>query len=488
MSLLRMLQAMEGAKTAQLCPQSLTGRAIILGKSGKDILLSALRNEPTERPGWVPFVGCHGGALIGAAADDYLRSPDLIVQGLLKANELYQPDGLPITFDLQAEAEILGCELRWASDGPPSVASHPLANGMAIDDLPAFSADAGRFPVTLEALRQVKAQIGDTVALFGLICGPFTLALHLLGNNIFLDMFDDEEGVRGLVEYSAQVGMQAADAYIDNGADVVAVVDPMVSQISPGHFKQFVSGPASSLFDHIRGRDTVATLFCCGDATRNLEVMADTTCDGVFVDENVDLSLLREIAQARGKSYGGNLQLTVVLLLGSEADARRAAANCIDIGDSRGYILAPGCDLPYDTPPENVAAAGRMALDEYARQVARETLVEANAESFDDIALPDYESGATVIVDVITLDSSTCAPCQYMMDAARRAAKEIGSGVVVNEHKITRREGLGVFCRLNAGHVPTICIDGKPTFISIIPDGPQLVNAIRERLEEKRTG
>lgn len=457
-----------------------------MADNGKDVLMRAIMNEETERPAWVPFVGCHGGALIGAPADEYLRSADLIAQGLLKADELYTPDGLPITFDLQMEAEILGCDLRWSSDGPPSVASHPLAAGAGLDDLPPFSADGGRFPIAMEALRRVKGEIGDRVGLFGLICGPFTLALHLLGNNIFLEMFDDPEGVGELIAFCAEIGKQSADAYLDSGADIIAVVDPMVSQISPEHFAQFVTPAANDLFDHIKRQGAPVSFFCCGDATRNIEVMAKTNCDSIFVDENVDLAFLRDIAGKHGKSFGGNLQLTVVLLLGTAQQAKTAAVECIDIGDGRGYILAPGCDLPYDTPPENVAAAGLMAINEYERQVARQTVIEAEEECFDDIEVPDYDAMEHVVIDVITLDSATCAPCQYMMDAALRAADEIGEGVVVNEHKITRREGLGMFCRLDAGHVPTICIDGEPTFKSIIPDGPQLVRAIRERMEEKR--
>ena len=456
-----------------------------MGDDGKDILLRAIMNEKTERPAWVPFVGCHGGALIDTPADEYLRSAELMTEGLLKADEIYRPDGLPSSFDLQMEAEILGCELRWSSDGPPSVAGHPLAEGLEIADLPAFSAEAGRFPIAMEALRRVKAEIGDRVALYGLICGPFTLALHLLGNNIFLEMFDNAEGIEKLVGFCAEIGMQAADAYLDNGADVIAVVDPMISQISPEHFEQFVTPAANTLFDHIRERGAPGSFFCCGDATRNIEVMAKTRCDNICVDENVDLAYLRDVAREHGKSFGGNLQLTVVLLLGTEQQAKTAAIECIDIGGTEGYILAPGCDLPYDTPPENVAAAGLMALDEYEREIARQVVVEADEECFDDIEVPDYDALDHVVVDVITLDSATCAPCQYMMDAAERAAAEIGEGVVVHEHKITRREGLGMFCRLDAGHVPTICIDGEPTFKSIIPDGPQLVRAITERLEAK---
>ncbi|MGC9318500.1 MAG: uroporphyrinogen decarboxylase family protein [Armatimonadota bacterium] len=457
-----------------------------MGMTGREILLQAFQNQTTPRPAWIPFVGCHGGALIGVPADEYLQSSQLIARGLLRADELYRPDGLPITFDLQMEAEILGCELRWASDGPPNVVSHPLAQGAELSDLPEFSTDAGRFPLTMQALRSVKAEIGERVALYGLICGPFTLGLHLLGNDIFLEMFDSEQQVRELMGFCAEVGRRSADAYIDNGADVIAVVDPMVSQISPQHFQQFVTEPANELFDHIHRRGSLGSLFCCGDATRNLEVMAQTRCDNISVDENVDLAYLRDIARAHHTSFGGNLQLTVVLLLGTEQRAKQAALECIDIGDSEGYILAPGCDLPYDTPPENVAAAGLMAVDEYEREVARQTVVEAEEDTFEDIELPDYEAGERVILDVITLDSSTCAPCQYMVDAATRAAGRIGEGVEVHEHKITRREGLGMFCRLDAGHVPTICIDGRPTFVSIIPDQETLVSAIRERMEEKR--
>jgi uroporphyrinogen-III decarboxylase len=204
--------------------------------TGKETLLQAIQGKPTERPAWVPFVGCHGGKLIGKTATEYLSSPELLEQGLRKAIELYRPDGLPIMFDLQVEAEILGCELRWADEVPPAVVSHPLVNG-TIADLPEFSADKGRFPLVLEAMDKLVADLGDEVAFYGLVCGPFTLALHLLGNDIFLQMFDDPEGVKEIINYCADVAIKSAQVYVDHGASVIAAVDPMTSQISPGTFR-----------------------------------------------------------------------------------------------------------------------------------------------------------------------------------------------------------------------------------------------------------
>lgn len=451
----------------------------------RELLLSALRNEQTPRPAWVPFVGCHGAYLIGRTATEYLHSPELIVDGLTKARELYDPDGLPIVFDVQMEAEILGCGLMWSDNGPPSVVTHPLAEGKSLADLPEFAPSKGRFPLVLQATRMMRERVGEEIGLYGLVCGPFTMSLHLLGNNIFLEMFDNPGGVQELVSYCAQVGKRAAQAYIEAGCDVIAVVDPMVSQISPEHFEQFVAPAADELFAEIRGLGALSSFFCCGDATRNIESMARTGCDNISVDENVDLAYLRDVAQAAGKSFGGNLQLTVVLLLGTEEDARRHAIERIDIAGRRGYVMAPGCDLPFNTPPQNVAAAGQMATDEYQREVARTVVSRAQRDTFDDITVPDYANLREVYLDLITLDSATCAPCQYMRAAAERAAAEFGDRVVLREHKITTRSGLGMLTKLGVRNLPTICLDGEPVFVSLIPDHKTLVAAIAERVEAK---
>ena len=44
----------------------------------------------------------------------------------MEVNKLYKPAGQPVIFDLQVEAECLGCDLVWADDAPPSVSKHPL--------------------------------------------------------------------------------------------------------------------------------------------------------------------------------------------------------------------------------------------------------------------------------------------------------------------------------------------------------------------------
>ena len=453
--------------------------------NGRDLLLRAVRNEVTERAAWLPFVGCHSGALLGVSADDSLKSVDLQVQGLLKANKLYRPDGLPVCFDLQIEAEALGCRLHWAKDAPPAVCSHPLAEGLTLDELPELDERAGRIPVVLDVLRQLKARIGTEVALYGLVCGPFTLALHLLGNDIFLKMFDEPEEVLRIINACAGIAKRMADWYLRDGADVIALVDPMTSQISAEHFETFVSGAVNDVFDHIRARQGLSALFVCGDVTRNLDAMCRTHADSLHVDEQIDMAHLRQLAQLHGKAFGGNIKLTLVLLLGNVHDARRETLSLLDTCGTRGFILSPGCDLPYDVPPANLQAVAEMVHDPYQREVARKTESIAGTDTFNDVNLPDYLTPSGVVIDVVTLDSTSCAPCQYMMEAVHQASRKTSVRCYINEHKIKVREGIGMMVKLGVKNLPTICIDGEVRFMSIIPDQITLVAAIEEAARRK---
>jgi len=454
--------------------------------TGKELLIRAVRGEATPRPAWLPFVGCHGGKLIGRSAADYLRSADLLVAGLTKAHQLYRPDGLPVTFDLQLEAEILGCDLHWADEVPPSVVSHPLADpGATFDDLPEIDGTRGRLPMVMSALDALNRDLGDEVAFYGLICGPFTLALHLRGNDIFLDMFDRPDDVKALVDRCADVGIRMASLYLSHGASVLAVVDPMTSQISLEHFESFVTAGVNKVFDWIRDRGGLSSFFVCGDVTRNLEAMCRTRADNISVDEQISIPDLRKLCAENGKSFGGNIKLTSVLLLGDQDDARRETVEIIDKSGPKGFVLAPGCDLPYQTPEENLQAVAEMVHDEYQREVVRASARQSKEDTFDDVHVPPYRDHREVIVDVITLDSTSCAPCQYMMDAVERAARDAFVKVYINEHRIKARAGLGMMKKLGVKNLPTICIDGEIVFASIIPDTKTLVKAIEARAIRK---
>jgi uroporphyrinogen decarboxylase len=258
----------------------------------------------------------------------------------------------------------------------------------------------------------------------------------------------------------------------------------MTSQIGPDHFVELCAPHARRVFDRIRALDRHSSFFVCGHAQKNIEAMCACGCDNVSIDENIPLDYVREVCLEKGLSFGGNLQLTVVMLTGNPDDNRRNAVECLEIGGRRGFVLAPGCDMPFATPPENVEAIAEIVHDAYAREVAQQLAREAGAAltSFD---LSQYGSGDRVIVDVITLDSEACAPCQYMVESVRQVAPQFEGIVEWREHKIKYRESIAFMSSLMVRNIPTICIDGQIAFVSRIPPREELVEALQRRINEK---
>jgi MtaA/CmuA family methyltransferase len=450
--------------------------------TGLELIKSAMALQEVERIPWVPFVGSHAGALIGQTATDYLSSTEKMVDGANKAIELYNPDGIPVTFDLQIEAEALGCKLKWANDNPPAVVSHPLTEGVTIEDLKVPCSCKGRIPVVMEATRQLRFQHPD-IALYGLITGPFTLALHLLGTDIFMKMLEDPEYMHKLMRFTTDVSLMMTKEYIEAGCDVVAMVDPMTSQIDPFSFETFVAPYATELFDTVRKAGALSSFFVCGHAQQNIEVMCKCKPDNVSIDENIPLDFVRDMALANDVSFGGNIKLTVVLLMGSEDDSRRDALNCMDIGGKKGFILAPGCDLAMATPAENIKAISALVHDEVLQGEIRASDVPVN-----DVELLDLSThwqNDKVVIDIITLDSSSCAPCQYMVNAVARASEAFGNKVIFKEHRIKEKEGVQMMASLSVQNLPTIVMDGSIEFISQIPPVGTIEKKIQEFLDKK---
>lgn len=449
--------------------------------TGKEMITAVFTHKSAQRPPWVPFAGVHAGKLIGVKAHKLLQNVELLVEGLLRVNSLYQPDGQPVLFDLQIEAEILGCELRWAEDAPPSVASHPLANTREIPTR-LLEKGEGRIPIALEAMEQMKRKVGNTTALYGLVTGPFTLAAHLRGTEIFMDMLDHPSYVQGLLSYTNEVAKTISGYYVDAGMEVIAIVDPMISQISPQHFREFMHVPFSALFSHIRSLGVFSSFFVCGNATANIEPMCQTRPDCIAVDENVPLPHAKEITDRHGIVIGGNLPLTTVMLLGNQEDNMKAVLDLMDTLPLGNWIVSPGCDMPYDTPIENcVAIAQAVRYPEKARQMV--AYYKTPDLKFEE-KLPDYTHLSKPLVEVFTLDSATCAACGYMLEAAKEAVKRFEGKVDLVEYKYTVRENVARCRVLGVKQLPSLYINGELAYSSIIPAVEELADKIQEKMRE----
>jgi uroporphyrinogen decarboxylase len=378
-------------------------------------------------------------------------------------------------FDLQIEAEVLGCELLWSDDAPPTVRGHPLEASGGVPERPPEK-DQGRIPLALDATRALKEAVGEETAIYGLVCGPFTLASHLRGTMLFMDMFDDPDYVSRLLDFTRQVAERMAEYYVEAGADVIAVVDPLVSQISPEHFSEFLNVPYVRVFRTIAELGAFSSFFVCGDATKNIEPMCKTAPDGISVDENIDLPNAKEITDRYDIVMAGNIPLTTVMLFGNQKDNMKRVIELMDSVDHHNFIVSPGCDMPYDVPVENTVGCEQAV---HAPEQTRAIVANYTAERPDvEVDLPDYENLERPLVEVFTIDSDTCAACTYMFQSALDAKRRYGDGIDVVEYKATSLENIVRAEKLGVKQLPSIYINGQLKFSSIIPSRDALNSEI----------
>ena len=448
--------------------------------TGKERVLRALSCQETDRTPWIPYAGVQTANLLGMDAETYLKSADNIVAGIKKAAELYNPDGLPVCFDIQIEAEALGCKVKWAEKNPPSV-HHHILDDVALEDLKRPTEKDGRYPVILEAAERIVKELGDQLAIYGLVCGPFTLALHLQGTGIFSDMNRSADKVEALMDFTSAVSKDLAKMYIDRGVDVIAVVDPMVSQISPRHFKKFITPYMTDVNNFIKAQGVKAVTFVCGDVTKNFELLCQTNTDGIAFDENVDLAAAKEIAVRNNVSYGGNLPLTSVMLFGSPMDNVLETQKQLEIGNGPGYILAPGCDIAFDTPVENLIAIGNYASGNFSSLDMFTTESTLEEEEGTELEAVEIVPGKAFI-EIVTLDSEGCPPCQYMVEAVKNIAPQYGDNLQWRESLIKTRAGIRRVTELGVKNLPALLINNEVVFDNIIPSDDELKEAIDKKL------
>ena len=120
------------------------------------------------------------------------------------------------------------------------------------------------------------------------------------------------------------------------------------------------------------------------------------TPDSISVDENINLVAAKQITDWYNVAIGGNIPLTTQLLLGNQRDNMKFVVDLlkslrdpINFLKPNNFILSPGCDMPYDTPIENVI--GIVQAVRNPGQI-REMLVDYHSKSFGEIevSIPDY--------------------------------------------------------------------------------------------------
>jgi MtaA/CmuA family methyltransferase len=248
-------------------------------------------------------------------------------------------------------------------DQPKSGVGPPLIQSPAdLDRIPDPDPTAqGRWPLMLDALRQIVRAVGDEV--FIVACFdqyPFSLACALMGlDRVMLALIDDRPMVESLMQRCAEYTVAYARALASAGADMLSGGDSPAGLMGPGLYRDVALPAEQQVISEIkRTASCPVSLHICGDATPILSDTALCGADVLELDSQVNVSTASSVTGPE-MTLWGNLDPVRILAQGSPErvrEATRALLRSVTETGHRRFILSSGCTLAVETPPENLQA------------------------------------------------------------------------------------------------------------------------------------
>ncbi len=277
---------------------------------------------------------------------------------LYELAEKLQPDMSFVLMDLSVEASALGAAVRYPLHEIPTV-EEPLVRHP--EDLLQFQAldilKDGRVHVFLETIRLLKRSVDIPVC--GYVIGPFSLTGLLMGaTEAAMATLTEPDFLKDVLTFSTRTIQHYAKAQVEAGADVIAVLEPTAALLSPAAFDTF---SAPYVTEIVTGVDVPCILHICGDASRLVPAMARTGAQGLSLDYQVDLLAAAEQVP-EDVVLIGNLDPAGVVSRGSQDEVAAATEELIRrMAGRQNFVLSSGCDLPPETPLENIRTMVEVA-------------------------------------------------------------------------------------------------------------------------------
>lgn len=328
-------------------------------QSSLERVLCYLKGERPQRVACFPLILNHAARVLGVSVGEYCRNGQLMGKAHAAAFRRYGNDLVLVFSTTSTLAEAMGTKMLFFDEDAPQIGEPFIRERSDLRKLrvPDFSRD-GRLPVYMEATEIAVEEVGSEVCVSTVFGGPFTTAAALYPVDLLTrDLIKNKSWVHELLEICTQAGLKFIDEILKRKS-LPIIVEPIGSGslVSPVHFKEFVAPYLKRLTDHVHknGGGLPAVLHICGKTTRNWSAMLEAEFD-IWSLDNVDLGQAKSMVGHRVVLVGNVNPANLLKNTPEEIDAE-AKSVCEKMGDLKGFILGSGCEVPINTPPENVDA------------------------------------------------------------------------------------------------------------------------------------
>ncbi len=328
--------------------------------TGKERILNTIKDITTDKIPNLNILMTFAAKEIKVNYKEYCTNYKNLTKGNIECAQKYGIDCVTVMSDALIEATDLGINAQFPTDDVPYTKEH-----FTLEQLqklkPIKPEDGKRMTNRVNAVAEYKRICKDEYAIIGWAEGAFAEMADLRGvNEIMIDMYDEPETVHEILAMCLEQGKLLAKAQIDAGADIIGVGDAICSVAGPVAYKQFGLKYEAELLKYIKECGAYTKLHICGDITPLLHLLPIEYIDILDLDWVVDIKTARETVGEK-PVISGNYDPVAILLQGSTQDVNTAVKRCA--GYTINYATSAGCEVPKDTPKENLMEVKR-AIEE----------------------------------------------------------------------------------------------------------------------------
>ncbi|WP_406657162.1 uroporphyrinogen decarboxylase family protein [Methanolobus sp. ZRKC2] len=333
---------------------------------------------------------------MNASMKDVYYSTKGIARAQVLAREMYHHDNVMSPWGcLLVEAEALGAKINIKKDAYPSIASFPLKSAKEYENIDPVAIERSERVKTIEeSISLLKKELEDEVFISCALLTPLMLASQLMdGSRMYIEMMKDPDNFHALLDVLTDSCTTFADMMHDAGADGVFIENGGSTSdlFSLEMAKEFGFQYSKKLYSHIQDSGGyVISHNCANHAFHELELALEPDALNFFfgnvdaLGEKYRIDCLkihnhRHIGCSERYCFRDFKDFTDsgICLMGNinpyafnsgRIDKIVAEVyRCLAAAPDKGFILSSGCEIPLNTPQEEVEIL-RESMKSYFKQ------------------------------------------------------------------------------------------------------------------------
>jgi len=212
----------------------------------------------------------------------------------------------------------------------------------------------------VETMKLMSISFPEEILRGAYVTGPYSLAGLIMGTDeAAMATILDPDKLTTLCEFTTEKIQEYVRLLIGAGAQIICILEPSAVMLGPDQFEQFSSRFVRHINDSVKYTDVATVYHTCGNTMHLIEKMVDSQVDAISLDSpeaGVDLPRVAERVNGKVILFG-NINPTGHIL---KSDPNVVGNEVIQLLKAMepypNFILSTGCDLPQETPFENISA------------------------------------------------------------------------------------------------------------------------------------